>query len=154
DVVERFRQAGRSFLTPPQGIPLTESTVVDISHESLIRHWRELAVWVEEEASWARSYRHLVETSALHWRGRAGLWGDPDLSEYLSWQAAAKPTKIWAERYGGCFDSAIAFLDESRSARDAERRVRAIVKASAASVLVLFILGLSGLATIAIIQKN
>ena len=38
-VVEEFRRADRSFLTPAASQALTESDVIDISHESLVRHW-------------------------------------------------------------------------------------------------------------------
>ena len=47
-IVDIFRREGRSFLMPPAGIPLTPDTVVDISHESLIRQWRRLKGWTEE----------------------------------------------------------------------------------------------------------
>jgi len=36
-VIEKFRVEGTSFLTPPPGIVLEAGTVIDISHESLIR---------------------------------------------------------------------------------------------------------------------
>ena len=37
--VERFRKPGRSFLMPPASVPLTPDTIVDLSHESLMRRW-------------------------------------------------------------------------------------------------------------------
>jgi hypothetical protein len=37
-VIDVFRSAGRSFLMPPAGVPLQRDTVIDISHESLIRN--------------------------------------------------------------------------------------------------------------------
>src|SRR6202035_4382518 len=46
-VVERFRIAGRSFLMPVAGVPLHAGSVLDLSHESLMRLWRRLAGWVE-----------------------------------------------------------------------------------------------------------
>jgi hypothetical protein len=64
-VIETFRAAGHSFVTPPPPIPLEADTVIDISHESLIRGWRRLRAWVEEEAESARVYRRLAETAAL-----------------------------------------------------------------------------------------
>ena len=38
-VIDIFRRAGRSFLTPPDGAPLESHTIVDLSHESLMRCW-------------------------------------------------------------------------------------------------------------------
>jgi diguanylate cyclase (GGDEF)-like protein len=47
-VVEVFRRSDRCFLTPPAPVALTADTVLDISHESLIRQWRQLNDWVQE----------------------------------------------------------------------------------------------------------
>jgi energy-coupling factor transporter ATP-binding protein EcfA2 len=48
-VAEEFRKEGRSFLmTTPGG--LAPDSIVDISHEALIRQWSRLAIWVENEA--------------------------------------------------------------------------------------------------------
>ncbi len=120
-VVEAFRRPGRSFLTPSAEVPLEASSVIDISHESLIRGWRRLKGWVEEEAESARVYRRLAETAALRAQGQAGLWHDPDLAHALSWQARERPNAAWAERYHLGFEAAMAFLEESRVARDAEK---------------------------------
>ncbi|MEW5804517.1 MAG: ATP-binding protein [bacterium] len=56
EVVDIFRRPDRSFLTPPAGIPLTSETIIDISHESLIRLWKRLNTWVEVEADSADTY--------------------------------------------------------------------------------------------------
>src|SRR6185436_5502285 len=45
-VVESFRRPGRSFLMPPAGVPLEESSILDLSHESLMRIWGRLSGWV------------------------------------------------------------------------------------------------------------
>src|SRR5262249_38260095 len=79
-VVESFRRPGRSFLTfSPADVPLGKDSVIDISHESLIRGWPRLRGWVEEESESAKVYRRLAETAALHAQGSAGLWDNPDL---------------------------------------------------------------------------
>ena len=41
-----FRRPGRSFLMPPAPVPLTPDTIVDLSHESLMRCWTRLRGWV------------------------------------------------------------------------------------------------------------
>ena len=41
-VADAFRRADRCFLAAPEG-PLDEDTLLDLSHESLIRQWRRLA---------------------------------------------------------------------------------------------------------------
>ena len=123
-VVEDFRAPGRSFLTPTHGAPLNAETVIDISHESLIRGWRRMRQWVEEEAESARQYRRLADTAALHAQGRAGLLRDPDLEHVLAWRDRERPTSEWGLRYHPGFAQAMALLDQSQLARDAERRQR------------------------------
>ena len=121
-VVEVFRREGRSFLMPPPGVALTPETVVDISHESLIRNWGRLKQWSLEEALSARVYRRLAEAAALHAEGREGLSQDPGLQIALDWREQARPNAAWAERYhppGFEFAAAVGYLDASRDARDA-----------------------------------
>ena len=43
DILDRFRAAGVSFLSPYGNAPIERSTVIDISHEALIRSWGKLA---------------------------------------------------------------------------------------------------------------
>jgi WD40 repeat protein len=123
-VIEVFRREGRSFLMPPAGVRLDGDSLIDISHESLIRNWERLKTWVEEEARSARIYRRLAETAVLYQRGEAGLWRDPDLQLALDWRDESKPNETWARRYHSEFKTAMDFLDESREARDREARER------------------------------
>jgi energy-coupling factor transporter ATP-binding protein EcfA2 len=147
-VIEVFRREGRSFLMPPPTDALTGAPVnlnfgslIDISHESLIRNWDRLKTWVDEESRTARIYRRLAETAVLHREGGAGLWRDPDLQLALNWRDESKPNKVWARRYHPEFELAMSFLDASVAARDAatreaEKQRRAQVKR--ARVIALF----------------
>lgn len=118
-VIDVFRGGGRSFLMPPAGVPLRPDTVVDVSHESLIRNWVRLKEWVNDEAQSARFYRRLVETAVLHREGSEGLMQDPALQIIYDWYQASKPNAAWAERYHPEFDEAVSYLDQSVRARDA-----------------------------------
>jgi energy-coupling factor transporter ATP-binding protein EcfA2 len=118
-VVDVFRGGGRSFLMPPAGVPLYEDTVIDISHESLIRNWRRLKDWVNEEAQSARIYRRLAEAAVLHSEGGEGLLQDPGLQIGLDWRAQSKPTGPWARRYHPEFEKSLRYLDDSSAARAA-----------------------------------
>jgi WD40 repeat protein len=119
-VIETFRQTGRSFFMPPAGLPLDSKSLIDISHESLIRGWQRLSEWVNEEARSSRVYRRLAETAELNEAGKAGLWRDPDLQLALDWREEHRPNRAWAQRYHPEFDRAIAFLNESQRVRDTE----------------------------------
>src|SRR5262245_9546620 len=130
-VIEKFRALGRSFLTPQAGTPLDADSLIDISHESLIRGWRgrenetgekekRLNEWVEEEARSARIYVRLADTAVLHRDGQAGLWRDPDLKLALDWQEEQRPNRHWARRYHQGYDLAIGFLQASQQRQSEE----------------------------------
>ena len=127
EVVEVFRKPGRSFVTPPAGRALDETSVLDISHESLIRQWGRMSGWVEAEARSGDTYRRLEETARLWARHLAAPWRRPDLDLALTWKALERPTLEWSKRYGTDFDLAMEFLDESERQRRErmERRERA-----------------------------
>ena len=119
-VIEVFRKEGRSFLIPPAGKPLHRETLIDISHESLIRNWERLKKWVDEETRSARIYRRLAEDATLHKANEEGLLKEPALQVALHWRETNHPNKSWASRYHPEFEAAMSFLDESVAARDAE----------------------------------
>jgi len=119
--IETFRQSGRSFLMPPPGTALNEDTLIDISHESLIRVWQQLQQWVNEEAESAAIYRRLAETAELREAGRAELWRGADLESALEWRKKVEPTEAWAQRYHPNFNGALDFLFASEHKRDEDR---------------------------------
>ncbi len=118
-VIEVFGRPGRSFLTSPGAAPLGAGSEIDISHESLIRGWRTLKQWVEEESDSAREFRRLADTAARHAAGKADLLHDPDLAVALKWREEQRPNAEWAKRYHDGFVPAMALLDASAAARDA-----------------------------------
>ena len=119
-VVDRFRLPGRSFLLPAIEVPLDDATIVDLSHESLMRVWKRLIDWTTAEARASEIYRRLSQAADLHTRGEAGLWRDPELQLAVNWRETTQPTEAWARRYGANFDCAMTFLADSQRARDAE----------------------------------
>lgn len=119
-VVDAFRKPSRSFLMPSSTEQLDPDTVIDISHESLMRMWKRLIVWANEEAESTNIYRRLSNTTALHAIGQAGLWRDPDLQLALEWRMRAEPNEYWATRISAGFEQAMNFLDESREVSDNE----------------------------------
>ncbi|HEV7746981.1 MAG TPA: hypothetical protein VGO56_18430 [Pyrinomonadaceae bacterium] len=118
-VVDVFRGGGRSFLMPPAGVSLQPETVVDISHESLIRNWARLKEWVRDEAEAARIYRRLAEAAIAYRSGEGGLLDDVTLQWVFKWRDRYAPTRAWAVRYHPEFEEALRYLDESSVARDA-----------------------------------
>jgi WD40 repeat protein len=113
EVVERFRAKGRSFLTPVEGTPIDSETVIDISHESLMRIWDKLKTWVDEEFSSVQMYLRLTEASSQFQLGKTGLWRPPDLHLALNWKKTQNPTLAWAKKYNPAFEKVMVFLDSS-----------------------------------------
>ena len=114
-VVDSFRTAGVNFLAPelelvkPQ--PLDNDTIVDISHESLIRQWDKLSGWLEKEARAAQYWRRLRDRLA-----DGDLLQGRELAALVAWKEEMKPNAEWAKRYGGDFDSAMRLLEASERA--------------------------------------
>lgn len=123
-VVEIFRREGRTFLMPPEGVKLEPDTIIDISHESLIRNWGRLREWVKDEADAARIYRRLAEAAAAYRAGESGLLDDVTLGWVNRWQERYSPNRAWGVRYHPEYDAAMTFLEESREARGREREER------------------------------
>lgn len=122
--IEPFRREGRSFLMPPGNIPLDSSTIVDLSHESLMRCWTRLISWAESERASAEVYLRLTRAAAWFEEGSAGLWRDPELELGLRWKRDNQPSAAWAQRYGDSFDRAMAFLARSEQERNREQAER------------------------------
>jgi len=122
-IVDRFRSAGRAFLMC-SAAPGGTDTLLDISHESLIRQWERLRSWVDQEKESRDHYLRLVDQALRHAKGQEGLLRDPALSTALDWRSSSRPSASWAARYHGDFDEAMRFLDESASERERERSER------------------------------
>jgi hypothetical protein len=121
-IIDAYRQSGVTFLMPSPEVELTEQTIIDISHESLMRVWTRLRQWVAEETQAADIYRRLSESAELSEQGKAGLYRDPELSIALEWREAKRPNAAWAERYRSGFAAAMEYLEASRQASVAEEQ--------------------------------
>ena len=119
-VIDVFRKPGRGFLMPAAPAKLTENSIIDISHESLMRVWKRMITWLEEEEESAQVYLHLCEAVNLYETGKGGLWRDPELQIALKWRAEQNTNAAWAARYNAYYDKVILFLEHSRQQRDLE----------------------------------
>lgn len=123
-VIDKFREPGRSLLTPSFGTSLSSRSMIDISHESLMRIWVRLKNWVDDEADAVQMYLRLAEAASMYQVGKAGLWRPPDLQLALNWQAKHKPTLVWGQRYNPAFERTIIFLEYSKKEFDTEQRIK------------------------------
>ncbi|MBN1145306.1 MAG: hypothetical protein JXA72_12825 [Bacteroidales bacterium] len=126
DVVNKFRAKGRSFVTPGEEVFIDSDTVIDISHESLMRIWDKLRSWVDEEFSSVQMYLRLAEASSLYQIGKTGLWRPPDLQLALNWKKTQQPTLAWAKKYNPAFEKVMVFLDasEKKYQQEEQNKVR------------------------------
>ena len=111
-VVEAFRRADRSFVTPPDAV-LDRNSTLDIAHESLISLWDRLKGWRREEQESVDVYRRLSEGARLEREHRGSLWRGPALSIARRWRDQKRPTAAWAARYNPAFAETMRFLKRS-----------------------------------------
>jgi WD40 repeat protein len=121
EVVDHFRQPGKTLLMPPFTVKLNENSVIDISHESLMRIWVMLNKWVEEESESVKLYLRLAEAAEMHQLGKAGLWRPPDLQIALNWQAEQNPSAVWGLRYHKAYERTMLFLEFSKKEFEREQ---------------------------------
>ncbi len=154
EVIEKFREPGRSLLTPAHGIELDSKSMIDISHESLMRIWVRLKNWVDDESEAVQMYLRLAEAAGQYQVGKAGLWRPPDLQLALNWQAKHKPTLVWGQRYHPAFERTLIFLEYSKKEFDTEQRIKELEqkrKLQRARVTAIVFGTLAGIALIAFV---
>lgn len=120
DVIDRFRAPGCAFLMPNYKTSLLDDTVIDIAHESIMRKWRRLKEWVDDEMKSAERYLRLSKSAELYYEGKSGLLVNPELQLTLRWQQQNKPNRAWAFRYDPAFEKAITFLEYSKKEQERE----------------------------------
>lgn len=108
-----FRRADRGFIMPSAHIPLNGNSVIDISHESLMRVWQRLTNWVNEQAESVRIYKRITESAQLYEQGKSSLIQDPDLLIATDWLKNNKPNEAWALQYNENYQLCIRFIEAS-----------------------------------------
>ncbi len=151
-IVEIFRQKGRTFLTPAPSIALNSDSMVDISHESLMRVWDKLKSWVEDESSAAKMYLRLAESAEQFHQGKTGLWGSPDLQLAINWREKQNPNLNWAIRYNPAFERTMVYLktSEEEYIAEEENKIRLQKRALRRAKIVAIIIGTAAMISIAL----
>lgn len=149
-IVEAFRADECNFLMPEPAVRLTPDTMVDISHESLIRQWKRLAQWVGVEAAAAQQWRRLNDRFNMGepLRGRT-------LENFVAWRDETLPNAAWARRYGGAdYNAVIAFLGKSERAEKSRRWIRNAAIAASFGFLVLVAGGMTLMWRSVVAERN
>jgi tetratricopeptide (TPR) repeat protein len=112
EVIAAFGPHGCQFLAcevrgPSQQI--SSSTWIDITHESLIRQWKALSRWVENEGKASHAWRRLRDDAE-----RGGYLYGRRLKDAVELRDEVKPTPHWADRYGGAFEEVNRLITSSQ----------------------------------------
>ncbi|HEX5172342.1 MAG TPA: ATP-binding protein [Cyclobacteriaceae bacterium] len=108
-VVNIFREQGNSFLRPfitedPESRKLSSTTVLDITHESLIRNWAQLKKWANKEYEFYSTFLDF-QKQLQRWKEKkksAGfLLPIGPLTYFEAWYQQCRPNKYWIDRYVG-----------------------------------------------------
>ncbi len=129
-VINAFRAEQVGFLLPHIDTALTDDNMIDISHESLFRHWHLFRQWLNEEDA---DVDELKE-----WQGRAGrqkeggsLLDAYDCQRAIRWRTRVigrTDPAVWAKRYSGldAYEKVSQYIEKSqvREVARAERLAR------------------------------
>lgn len=155
DLVATFAAAGRNFLVPVPGDreQFSRNTRLDISHESLLRQWKQLRDWVTHDSAAGVDLQRLLRDAQLWQSDHTYYLREPELSRFVRLREQI-PSPAWAARYISAEEFQLAdsylarsrvekqrLLDEQESARrrelEAERRRAADAEAAAERQLAL-----------------
>jgi hypothetical protein len=138
-VIEAFRGPDCNFLRTSEP-SLDDDVIVDIGHESLIRRWSSLRKWFEAEVESRGRWLRLSQDAELWEKG--GLLGGPALRRVTEWWSTERPTPFMAQRYGGDFDNAEAFLRASQEARGRRHKRQKRASLTLRALVIFIIVGL------------
>lgn len=137
-VIDAYSREGINFLHINS--PLNSDTIVDISHESLIRQWQRLRDWVAQETRLADEYQRFLDRTEAFKNGSGAKLTGADLARALEWRNGTfskgrnnvvwQPTANWADRYrknkdvpaNTEFSEVLRFIDDSHAVKLKEER--------------------------------
>lgn len=115
-VVNFFRGAEHCFLMPPPESELKDKTVIDLTHECLLRKWEDLNGWMDAERTQGRSLVRLKERAddlGWDWKGNSagGHLNRVEIQRFReAFPASAAVREGWGERYQAAVPDLLRFL--------------------------------------------
>ena len=122
EIANIFRKTGRSFILPSDKFAINSESIIDLSHESLMRIWDKLKIWVEEEKEAVQMYLRLSQAAKQYQEGTSRLWKPPDLLLAENWKKTKRPSLKWGVKYNAAFERTMVFLDTSIKEFEAEEK--------------------------------
>ena len=126
-IITQFIEDNRCFLIKNNAGD-SGDVVMDISHESLIRQWKTLSDWVDEEGEYASVYLQLAEANRLYKIKKRDVLSGTELDIALDWYTSFKPSATWANRYKEGYDETIAYLKGSEKIKDENKAARLAIE--------------------------
>jgi energy-coupling factor transporter ATP-binding protein EcfA2 len=122
EVLNIYREEGNSFIRPfktedPVTHKLDPATVLDITHESLIRNWNKLNQWANKEFEFYSTFLDF-QKQLNRWKesgkSKGYLLPIGPLTYFENWYNSCRPNAGWIKRYAETKE------DQQESLRDAE----------------------------------
>ena len=106
-VLNIFREPGNTFLRPyinddPESLTLIPESVLDITHESLIRNWELLLTWAKDENDHLTVYEDFkkqLDRWIASEKSKGFLLPIGPLTFFENWHDTLKPNQYWVNRY-------------------------------------------------------
>ena len=115
-ILDAFRASDTSFVTPYAPEPIDDKTIVDISHEALIRCWRRISAkeggWLQEEVRDGLAWRALLYQAETFANDKESFLSQPATEVRADWLKGRNES--WAKRYGGGWPAVEALINASR----------------------------------------
>jgi energy-coupling factor transporter ATP-binding protein EcfA2 len=141
EVLSIYREEGNSFIRPfktedPETHKITDDTVLDITHESLIRNWDKLNKWANQEFEFYATYldfKKQLDRWKTSGKSSGFLLPIGPLTYFENWYNKCKPNVGWIKRYSEIHE------DEKKARSEAEgilTDIREFIQRSARKVAV------------------
>jgi WD40 repeat protein len=103
-VIDAYRAPGVGFVLPPATRTIQDDDLIDISHESLIRRWRQLQDWLAAEAQDVAELKDLKRRAQAQRDGAGGWLDESDAARAALWRTRVTDRgdpAPWAARHAG-----------------------------------------------------
>jgi hypothetical protein len=115
-ILDAFRRPGVSFVTPYPPTDIEPDTLIDISHEALIRHWKKISDpqvgWLQREFRDGLIWQSLRVQTEAFLSNRRNLLTEATTDARSTW--LKNRNRAWAARYGGMWSDVEKLIDASR----------------------------------------
>lgn len=124
-----LRANGVSFLRPYGDTPLTPKDEISISHEALIRCWKQISDpqkgWLQEEFKDGLIWKTLLVAADGYIEDKSAVLSPAVTTERAEWMA--KRNAVWAERYGGRFEDVAELLKASAANVGRQKLIKSLL---------------------------